>query len=212
MAGLGTLPTIASRHVGVLPPLHRGKLPPKPMPAPAPDPRPRIAPLQIAARFSPPSIALLYMDMNTHKRKIRQISSSELADIFTRDGIANLLQKRYRKYFDRVEIGQINSIIEQLIEKSATKSDPDGLTLDEDLNKVAPEILIAAKRSMNESYEQNRKQPGDADFQYDVQKTFQPTGTSNWDDDDGQETEIEDEVNFSPAEVSDDDGLFNALT
>lgn len=67
-----------------------------------------------------------------------------------------------------------------------------------DLNRVSQEELAEYKRRMEHKFQENRKLPGDPEFEYDkrvwsiectpkdanhfVQMDFKPTQTSEWDD------------------------------
>jgi hypothetical protein len=56
---------------------------------------------------------------------------------------------------------------------------------DDDLNVVSQEELVKAKQRMDIEFEQNRKKPGDSDFQYEVEQDFsgKQTEPSGWDSD-----------------------------
>lgn len=56
-----------------------------------------------------------------------------------------------------------------------------------DLNKVPEDVLQQHKLQMDVVFQKNRKDRFDADFQYKVEKDFQPLESSNWDDDEGEE-------------------------
>ena len=60
-----------------------------------------------------------------------------------------------------------------------------------DLNRASDAELREAKAKMNVHFEKNRIRENDPEYQYDVQREFQPSKSSGWDssssDDDDEE-------------------------
>jgi hypothetical protein len=168
--------------------------------APAPVPGSRITPLKIAARLHQRCLALVYFDQKYGKRRVRQIPWSELSTCPTPQQTLALLRTKYGAYFDGVDADQIATIVARLFD-DADRHHHDGgeLDLDEDLNKVTPEQLLAAKAIMNASFEQNQLRPGQDGYVFDRKAEFKPTAKSDWDDD------VEDEIDFSAADLTDDE-------
>ena len=52
---------------------------------------------------------------------------------------------------------------------------------EQNLNVVDEETLKIKKAIMNQTFEKNRKKPDDPDFDYDVEKDFEPVETCDWD-------------------------------
>jgi hypothetical protein len=207
-----------------LAPLNTGRLPPlpsirKPLQALQPvsalvklpnDPKPRVTPLKIGIRFHPPSIAILYYDEKYGKRRVRQISSTELGPSPEAEKVLDNLQTKYKAYFGGIDAKKLEEIVQGIFEKTTEFSGSDELGFEEDLNKVSPEKLLTAKNRMNASFEQNRLRPGQDGFVYDKKEEFQPRQNNEWDEDDNDdgESEIEDDLNFSAAEATDDDAPY----
>lgn len=78
-----------------------------------------------------------------------------------------------------------SAIGSERVEHALSKARGKLVNSERDLNCAADEELRAAKATMEESFREHAKRPGDSDFIYDVREEFgEPVEKASWDDDD----------------------------
>ncbi|SPQ96283.1 Centrosomal protein of 19 kDa [Plasmodiophora brassicae] len=205
MSALGALPALPSLGRGAV----AGGLPPLPALKKVPPlatanlTGPRIIPLKVAIRFTPPTFALVYTDNKHRRTRIHQVTFP--ANVTREEDALTFLRSRHARYVDVIEEQQVADLVRQMFDRPDVQPGRDGeLDFDDlDLNKVPPEHLLAAKEAMNKSFEKNQVTPNDEAFQYDKRMEFNANKPSDWDEE--QEDGIEDELDFSAAEMTDDE-------
>ena len=89
--------------------------------------------------------------------------------------------QRHEKYLQSVPLPQLEKLVTLIhdklnglsLDESLKKNQGmDTINPEEDLNKVDEKTLAKKKTIMETAFEKNRKKPGDADFQYDVEVDF----------------------------------------
>ena len=122
-----------------------------------------------------------------------------------RTGITQAAQElcnnpRHKKYLENIKQSQVEKLLQIIQERLK------GLSLDEaldkvkgersidpeeDLNRLDDDALDKKKKVMDETFQQNRKKPGDQDFEYDVEVDFEKEGppieSSGWDSENDSE-------------------------
>ena len=163
-----------------------------------PHPRTRnIQPLRFALRVSPPLLALEYF--HSSPASSRRCTRARLFHINT-DGhtaqqLASQLQQSYPDYLaaDLVSLSQLVSLMTRLLSPrqpspsppssaSSSPSPSSSSLLKLDLNRVAPEVLEAAKAEMGKSFHTHLVRPGDPQYVYDKRVEYDdPCEPSDWD-------------------------------
>lgn len=86
--------------------------------------------------------------------------------------IVHKLINAYSALFEAVDHDQLEQLIAQLLVSTEAI----------DLNRVSDSTLTAAKRAMENKFEQNLIKPGDARYQHEINVEFDdPTEPSDWD-------------------------------
>ncbi|XP_023933243.1 centrosomal protein of 19 kDa [Lingula anatina] len=146
-------------------------------------------------RFNPPAIIVTYLIVSKNKLHRRTMPVRN----FTKNsGIQRTvdelrLNKKHEKYLQNIPLRQLEKLLTVIQDKMKGISLEDSLrerekleTIDpeEDLNKADDRTLAAKKAVMEESFEKNRKKPGDPGYEYDVEVEFEGgVETCEWDDD-----------------------------
>ena len=147
-------------------------------------------------RFNPPAVIVTYKVNKTGKVHRRTMP---LRNFNKRSGIARVAEDlrnnaRHKKYLEPVPLHQLEKLICVIrdtmngmsLDASLVKNNElDTLDPNEDLNKVDEETLKRKKAIMDETFEKNRKKPGDPGFQYDIEKDFEGGAieSCDWDSD-----------------------------
>jgi centrosomal protein CEP19 len=134
-------------------------------------------------RFSPPAVVITYSTKvgKTHRRTMPLRNFNKNSGV---ERVALELQNnsRHQKYLSQVPLHQLEKMISIIKDKlnglsmdeiHKKNKDIDKIDPDQDLNKVDDDTLKYKKAVMEQSFEKNRKKPGDADFQYDVEVDFE---------------------------------------
>ncbi len=157
-----------------------------------------ITPKKCGVRVDPPTLILTYVIEETGKKRQR---SMPIRNFTKRSGITRVAEElcnnpRHRKYLENVKQSQVERLLQIIQEKlkglsidEAVEKAKGERTIDpdEDLNRLDDDSLKKKKAVMDETFEQNRKKPGDADFEYEVEVDFDKDGppieSSGWDSD-----------------------------
>ncbi|ELT92780.1 hypothetical protein CAPTEDRAFT_140184 [Capitella teleta] len=146
-------------------------------------------------RFNPPAIVITYATKagKTHRRTMPLRNFNKNAGV---ERVALELQcnKRHEKYLSHVPLHQLKKMISIIKDKLhglpmddilKKNKDIDKIDPEEDLNLVDEGILKHKKAVMDQTFERNRKKPGDVDFIYDVEKDFEGGAieSCDWDSD-----------------------------
>ncbi|XP_078694620.1 centrosomal protein of 19 kDa-like [Branchiostoma floridae x Branchiostoma belcheri] len=143
-------------------------------------------------RFDPPALFITYTDKSAGKTRcrtmpIRNFTKTSTVTRFVEDFRKN---PRHKKFLENVPKSQLEKLLRLLQDNLRGMSLDESLneirkeySIDpnEDLNKVDEETLRKKKTAMEDSFEKNRKKPGDPDFEYEVERDFQPVETCEWD-------------------------------
>lgn len=145
-------------------------------------------------RFDPPSIMITYVtDTGKLHRRTMPIRNFKKTSGISRT--AEDLRQSHKKYLESMPTRQLEKLLTLIQDHMKGISLNDSLKKnkeleeidpEEDLNKVDDSTLARKKAVMDESFEKNRKKPGDPGFQYDVEVDFEndgPIETIDWDDD-----------------------------
>ncbi|KAF3691169.1 Centrosomal protein of 19 kDa [Channa argus] len=130
-------------------------------------------------QFCPPSIVLIYQNMESKKVRKRIIPVRNFSK-YSDYGMAAERLKNHPRHGDYLE-GVSQSQLEKLL--LILRDHMQGFTLehslasfrldpDEDLNKLGDEELARKKGQMDELFEKNRRRKGDAEFVYDLEVDF----------------------------------------
>jgi len=113
-------------------------------------------------------------------------------DILISDISRNDANKKDTKNKNNNEEIEKNETIESVIEDVSFENSK---IIDEDLNKVSEDELIAKKKEMDILFMKNQIKPGDPNYQYDVHKSFSMDGDADWDD---SSESVSDKLDKSP--------------
>ncbi|XP_077988090.1 centrosomal protein of 19 kDa-like [Glandiceps talaboti] len=160
-----------------------------------------IIPKQCGVRFDPPALVITYTnsDKKFHRRTmpIRNFTKRSGISRVADELIDNPRHKKYLENISRPQIEKLLRIIQEhlkgisLQESLAAIKQENTIDPDEDLNKVDDSTLRFKKKLMDETFEKNRRKPGDEDFEYDVDMDFHPAiETNEWDDDNDSDPEF----------------------
>ncbi len=108
------------------------------------------------------------------------------------------LAKRHQRYLARIQESQITGLLNKLLKHHREQQGKNMQQLNskvdakqfykqydnKDLNKLNEEDLAKEKSKMDTVFNQNFKKPGDRDYEYDVQKDFEPCEDNEWDESD----------------------------
>lgn len=155
-----------------------------------------ITPKKCGVRIDPPTLILTYVDESTGKVRRR---SMPIRNFTKRSGVPRAAQElrnnpRHKKYLENVAQSQLEKML-QIIQETFNGLSVNealdkvkgqrSLNPDEDLNQLDDDTLNKKKEVMNETFEQNRKKPGEEGFQYEVEVDFEneggPVMESGWD-------------------------------
>ena len=145
-------------------------------------------------RFDPPAVIVTYsVGSKVHRRTM------PLRNFTKKTGITRTAQElkdnpRHKKYLAQVPLPQLEKLVTIIQDKmnglslQASLEKNKKLSMidpEEDLNKVDEETLKRKKALMEQSFERNKKKPGDPDFEYDVEVDFEGGAieTCEWDSD-----------------------------
>ena len=161
-----------------------------------------ITPKKCGVRVDPPTLILTYINETTGKKRQR---SMPIRNFTKRTGITRAAQElcnnpRHKKYLENIKQSQVEKLLQIIQERLK------GLSLDEaldkvkgersidpeeDLNRLDDDALDKKKEVMDETFQKNRKKPGDQDFEYDVEVDFEKEGppieSSGWDSENDSE-------------------------
>ncbi|XP_076009714.1 centrosomal protein of 19 kDa [Genypterus blacodes] len=143
-------------------------------------------------QFSPPSIVLVYEDMETNnvrKRIIPVRNFSKYSDyIMAAERLKN--HPRHRDYLDTVsqsQLERLHIILRDHLQGFSLEHSLASFSLDpnQDLNKLDDEELCRKKGQMDKLFEKNRTRKDDPDFVYDVEVDFAKISQEkcSWDED-----------------------------
>ncbi|VDD79294.1 unnamed protein product [Mesocestoides corti] len=144
-------------------------------------------------RGFPPQLLIKYLEDG--KKKLRVIHLRNIDKIESAWDCVNELYKKPEHFellsqLPRPQAMRLIFILKDLrrgisLQQSLRANEAlDRISPNEDLNKVADEIVERKKLMMNELFESNRIRPGDPDFQYDISIDFPEQANSNdWDSD-----------------------------
>ncbi|KAK2151057.1 hypothetical protein LSH36_377g02033 [Paralvinella palmiformis] len=153
-------------------------------------------------RFDPPAVVLIYQVKSTGKlhRRTMPLRCFSKRSVVSRFAEELKTESRHKKYLDDVPMQQLEKLITIIkdklngidLETSLEKNKGlDTVDPNEDLNVVDEETLKRKKAIMDQTFEKNRKLPGDPDFQYDVEKDFDVAIEScEWDSDNDSDNEF----------------------
>ncbi|XP_022098708.1 centrosomal protein of 19 kDa-like [Acanthaster planci] len=142
-----------------------------------------ITPKKCAIRVNPPTLVLTYTDKATGKDRQR---SMPLRNFTKRSGVERFVKElksnpRHKKYLENVSALQMEKLLRIIKERLSGLSMEESLVKvekelavdpEEDLNKVDDDTLKKKKSIMDETFEKNRKKPGEDGFKYDVDVDF----------------------------------------
>ncbi|XP_038050146.1 centrosomal protein of 19 kDa-like [Patiria miniata] len=142
-----------------------------------------ITPKKCAIRVDPPTLVLTYTDEVTGKDRqrsmpLRNFTKRSGVDRFVRELKANPRHKKYLENVSAIQLEKLLSIIKERLsglsmEESLEKVKKElSVDPDEDLNQLDDQALQKKKSIMDETFEKNRKKPGEEGFQYDVDVDF----------------------------------------
>ena len=157
---------------------------------------------RFAIKYKPPTLIVIYKkeDEKTYMKKIR-FQETYLNNVNAKDLTMKLIKRHDDILYPlKVCSEQLEDLVSLLIQ--GYNENNDGITnnneIDEynnrknahdlisikygDLNKLSDEEVNKAKREMDSDFEMNRVKPGDEDFIYDKQISFDaPIESSEWD-------------------------------
>ncbi|XP_071949572.1 centrosomal protein of 19 kDa-like [Antedon mediterranea] len=157
-----------------------------------------VTPKKCGVRVEPPMLILKYENSSKKLRErimpLRNFNKNTNITCFTTELKNNPRHKQYLQHVSEFQIEKLLRIIQAVLhgssleESLATAKKQYEIDPEEDLNKLDDDDLKKKKTAMNDSYEKNRKKPGDPDFQYDVEVEFpamenRGIETSAWDSD-----------------------------
>lgn len=153
-------------------------------------------------RFNPPAVVITYYSKpgKTHRRTM------PLRNFNKHSGVARVAEElkanaRHKKYLDQLPLHQLEKMITIIKDKMNGLSmdeimkknkDIDKIDPEEDLNKVDEDTLKHKKAVMEQTFERNRKKPGDPGFQYDVEVDFEGGAieSCDWDSENDSDNEF----------------------
>ncbi|XP_041482874.1 centrosomal protein of 19 kDa-like [Lytechinus variegatus] len=157
-----------------------------------------LVPKKCGIRVDPPTLIVTYIDERSGKKRQRSLPLRK----FTKqsnvdDAIQDLKFKpKHRELIEQINRRQLEKLLRVIQERQ------DGRRLDDAIKKVEKEMEIVIdpnenlntlddralsekKAIMDETFEKNRKKPGDPGFQYEVEIDFEKEGppieSSGWD-------------------------------
>ncbi|XP_008305361.1 centrosomal protein of 19 kDa [Cynoglossus semilaevis] len=142
-------------------------------------------------QFSPPSIILIYQQLDTNKVRKRIIPVRNFSKYSDYNMAAERLKNhpRHKDYLENVSQGQLEKlhiILRDHLQGFSLEHSLASFHLDtdEDLNKLGDDELARKKGQMDELFEKNRKHKDDPDFVYDLEVDFsKPTAERcSWDE------------------------------
>lgn len=159
--------------------------------------------LKCGVRFEPPALVITYKDWKSSKLRrrsmpLRSFSKNSKVETVVRELRENPRHTRFVQLLTEAQLHRLLTITKDKLSglsleaSIARNNDIDTVRPDEDLNKVDQETLVRKKLRMDSSFEKNRKQLGDADFEYNVEVDFDvgTVETSGWDSGDGSDPEF----------------------
>ncbi|KAK7479021.1 hypothetical protein BaRGS_00029782 [Batillaria attramentaria] len=152
--------------------------------------------LKCGVRFDPPALVITYKDWKANKLRrrtmpLRNFNKNSNIESTIKDLKENPRHNRFVQLLSMAQFHRLLSIIKDKLSglsleaSIARNNDMDTVRADEDLNKVDSETLVRKKLQMDSTFEKNKKQPGDPDFQYNVEVDFEDVvgkvESSGWD-------------------------------
>ncbi|XP_072034711.1 centrosomal protein of 19 kDa-like [Amphiura filiformis] len=154
-----------------------------------------ITPKKCGVRVDPPTLILTYINEATGKKRQR---SMPIRNFTKRSGVTRVAEDlctnpRHKKYLENIKQSQVEKLLQIIQERLKGLSMDETLEKvkgersidpEEDLNQLDDDALNKKKEVMDETFEKNRKKPGDNDFEYEVEVDFDKEGPpieSGWD-------------------------------
>ncbi|XP_076312533.1 centrosomal protein of 19 kDa-like [Tachypleus tridentatus] len=156
---------------------------------------------RLGVRFKSPALILVYEDLITKKLHMRTMPVRGMFKNSSASRLAADIKDRHKDFLESVPVVRIEKLLRIIQENMKGNSLDVSLNVvetefsvdpEEDLNKLDDVALKRKKEIMDQTFERNRKKPGDSDYQYDIQIEFdEEPGTveiSEWDleDDDNE--------------------------
>ncbi|XP_014676199.1 PREDICTED: centrosomal protein of 19 kDa-like [Priapulus caudatus] len=148
-------------------------------------------------RFKPPTLVIVYAHNDTGKLRKRSMPVRLLKQESKVSQVAEELcqHPKHGMYLKKIPLWQLEKMLclmqnklkgLSLDESLEATTQEYSINANEDLNKLDDEALEKKKTVMSESFEKNRKKPGDLDYVYDIEVDFNSvnaSGQSEWDSD-----------------------------
>ncbi|XP_013779953.1 centrosomal protein of 19 kDa-like [Limulus polyphemus] len=155
---------------------------------------------KLGVRFKSPALVLVYEDLTTKKLHRRTMPVRGMFKNSSASRLAADIKDRHKDFLESVPAVRIEKLL-RIIQENMKGNVLDlslnvvetefSVNPEEDLNKLDDESLKRKKEIMDQTFEMNRKKPGDTDYQYDIQVDFDqdpgPVETSEWDLDDNDD-------------------------
>ncbi|XP_033095241.1 centrosomal protein of 19 kDa-like [Anneissia japonica] len=155
-----------------------------------------VAPKKCGVKLDPPMLVLTYENASKKLRvrsmPLRNFTKNSNIPRFATELKNNPRHKQYLEHVSKFQIEKLLKIVQEVLRGSSLNESLDitkkeyEIDPNEDLNKLDDEDLQRKKTAMNNSYEMNRRKPGDPDYQYDIEVEFpamknEGIETSAWD-------------------------------
>ena len=156
-----------------------------------------LVPKKCGIRVDPPTLIVTYIDEKSGKKRQRSLPLRKFtrkSDIrSTIDGLQS--HPKHGALTQKINVRQLEKLLRVIQERQGgmrlddalqkIEKDMDVIDPEENLNKLDDGALREKKAIMDESFEKNRKKPGDPGFQYEVEIDFEregpPIESSGWD-------------------------------
>ncbi|XP_071478957.1 centrosomal protein of 19 kDa-like [Diadema antillarum] len=155
-----------------------------------------LMPKKCGIRVDPPTLIVTYIEERSGKKRQRSLP---LRKFNKHSNIKSTIEElssnpKHRELIQQISPRQLEKLLRVIQERQGGMRLDDalnkigadmGIDPDENLNKLDDRALKEKKAIMDETFEKNRRKPGDPDFQYEVEVDFDKDGppieSSGWD-------------------------------